>query len=318
MKTIGIYPGNFQPAHRGHVVAYRKLKQITPEVFVISTDKTPTPEAPLNFGEKEQILVRHGIPASHVIKVQNWKHPTEVYQHVSPEHTNAIFVLNPKETAEVVKRKTLQKNDGVEKEVWVEMDGKLSYFQPYKGNDRDMKSLKEHGYVMVIDDNIVDGKPISTANIREVVASNKYTEEQRKKFFIWIFGWFDIGLFQMISSKFKLAKKDVEPDDSQIKEIVNGMLDELLGVPPASIPQGDDMSLDSDNVELSTSEKNSTQDVIKARQDAIKKKGEAQRDLKSLQADLKWKEVDIKNKRKNEIPNKQKEIDQLNKSISSR
>src|SRR4051812_35903099 len=105
MKTIGIYPGNFQPPHRGHVQAYKQLRQIVgPDVFVITTDRTPIPDAPLNFGEKENIWVRHGIPASHVVKVSNWMKPNEVFSRVSPSHTNAIFALTEKEESEIKKQ----------------------------------------------------------------------------------------------------------------------------------------------------------------------------------------------------------------------
>ena len=76
MKTIGIYPGNFQPPTRAHYQVYRRLRQMVgTDVFIITTDRTPTPDAPLNYGDKEQIWVRHGAPAGHVVKVQNWKHP---------------------------------------------------------------------------------------------------------------------------------------------------------------------------------------------------------------------------------------------------
>ncbi len=55
MKTIGIYPGNFQPPHRGHLRVFKTLKQLVgPETFITTTSHTPTPDAPLNFGEKEK------------------------------------------------------------------------------------------------------------------------------------------------------------------------------------------------------------------------------------------------------------------------
>ena len=70
MKTIGIYPGNFQPPTRAHLEVYKKLKQVVgPDTFVVTTDRTPTAEAPLNFGDKEQIWVRQGVPASHIRKL---------------------------------------------------------------------------------------------------------------------------------------------------------------------------------------------------------------------------------------------------------
>lgn len=76
-------------------------------VFVVTTDREPIPDAPLNFGDKEQIWVRYGVPINHIIKVDSlpsddtekaiyWK-PEEVYQHFSSKHTAAVLAVNPKE-----------------------------------------------------------------------------------------------------------------------------------------------------------------------------------------------------------------------------
>src|SRR5579864_4229067 len=106
MKVIGIYPGNFQPATKAHLLAYKNLKQISgADTFVVTTDKTPTQDAPLNFGDKQQILVRHGVPASHVVQVNDWKHPDEVFRNFAEDKTKVVFALNNKEAESVIGRK---------------------------------------------------------------------------------------------------------------------------------------------------------------------------------------------------------------------
>lgn len=330
MKKIGIYPGAFQPATRAHSKVYKELKQLVGEdVFVITTDKNPTPEAPLNFGEKEAILVRHNIPISHIVKVHVWKHPVELFHKFSNTHTVAIFAINHKEYLEIVHRKVIppSQNGEIQSEVWMDISGKPSYFQPYKGHESEMKPFGEHGYVIVIDDGEIDDKPVTTANIREVLGSKKYTSEQRKKFFVWVFGWFDIALFQMVSEKFKGAfstadtatpqQKNITPDDTnstQLKEIVNGIFNEL-SPSPSSTPAASDSPLDAKG--QLPNDNAIRQKSIANRTAAVKQKQQAERELKSLQADAKWKEADILNKNKNELPNKRKEIDSLNKQISS-
>lgn len=271
MKTIGIYPGNFQPPTRAHYQVYKRLKQLAgPDTFVITTDKTPTPEAPLNFGDKEQIWVRDGVPASHIVKVQNWKHPIEIFNNFSPTHTKVIFALNHKEAEELSKKKgRLGQVKGMEKmpdhtpsiikedlsseepqlnpemdpdseesqedpesafrdiekhknpkdlpdqnkEVWMTHDGKMSYFQPYKGNENSMSPLSERGYILIIDDTRIEGKPISTPNIRQVLGSPRYKDDEKKKFFRFVFGWFDVGLYTLMTAKFRLAHQVSSPDE---------------------------------------------------------------------------------------------------------
>ena len=264
MKTIGIYPGNFQPPTRAHWEVYRQLKRVVgPDTFVITTDRSPRAEAPLNFGDKEQIWVRHGVPASHIRKVDDWKHPIAIFNNFSRNHTKVIFALNPKEAAELSKRKArlgqVDKNklgeppkspvhetieprspehpdtdseeseedpekvfskthpeEDQNKEVWLDVDGKLNYFQPYKGNEHTMKALSEHGYVLIVDDTKIEEKVISTTNIRQVLGSRNYSENAKKKFFGFVFGWFDIGLYTQLTSKFRQAHEVSIPDEERI------------------------------------------------------------------------------------------------------
>jgi hypothetical protein len=345
MKTIGIYYGNFQPPHRGHIKVYKKLKQITgPETFIATTSKTPTPDAPLHFGEKENILVKQGVPASHIEKVANWKSPKEILQNFSPQHTSVVFAVNEKDFESLNTRKDLKSAE----EKWLDNTGNLSYFQPYKGNEHDMKPFDIHGYVTIMEDNIIDGKPISTANIRSLLGSPKYTEDQKKRVFQWAFGINpedDRGLFKELCNKFSMAHTSVsgeiptsmpslaslvkstsgQPQEpitptgqdklqQTIKEIVKEMLEEFMP-PPSMTPSGDSLDGESDNGLPGRAERR--QDVMNNRKDAMEKKAASERDLKTLQADLKWKESDVKRKKKDEIPDKRDEIDALNKMAAS-
>jgi len=262
MKKIGIYPGNFQPALISHYNVYKALKSVVgdSDVFIATTDREPSPDAPLNFGDKEQIWVRHGVPASHIIRVNSlptdnvenahdWK-PNEIFHKFSSKHTVAIIALNSKdaelfskikdkvvdpegmsagglsdktkkELNEIYKelcpikeqtpeeedpedadlKNTLPKN----REVWLKQDGELQYFQPYKSNEHALRPFSEHVYIIIIDDTKVQGKPMSTANIRSILGSDTLDDYEKKKTFRWAFGWFDVGLYQLLTFKFKNA-----------------------------------------------------------------------------------------------------------------
>ena len=231
MKTIGIYPGNFQPPTKAHFQSYKRLKQVVgPDTFVVTTDRAPTPEAPLNIGDKEQIWVRHGVPASSIQKARDWQHPDEVYHNFSADHTSAIFALNPTDANKVAKRKSRSsqlKNKSAtdevqagevegkptDKEVWLDSNGELNYFQPYAGNENSMKPFKDNAYVMIVDDSRIDGKPVSTSNIRQVFGSPRYTEDAKKKFFRFVFGWFDEGLYVLMLNKYRNAHQVVGKEE---------------------------------------------------------------------------------------------------------
>jgi len=352
MKTIGIYIGNFQPPHRGHLEAYQKINQLGggEDTFVAITDKVPTAEAPLDRGDKQRIWVKHGVKADKIITVKDLERPLEIFRRFSAAHTVVVFGMNSKEVEDL----QLKDDTSTVQEVWLDSSGTPSYFQPHAGNERSMETLDKHGYVHIIEDNEVNGKPISTSNIRLALGSPKYTDDQKKAFFEWAFGWFDIAIFSDLKETFKKAhgvadrnepptampslsslvrhspavtnvpqttlpqKSKITPNvREQVQRMVREILGELLSPPPMSTPSVDDPTSDSADLEpldATTRRKNADQ----ARKDAMDKKSASERDLKTLQADLKWKTADVQRKRRDEIPNKRKQIDMLNKSISNR
>lgn len=260
MKKIAIYPGNFQPPAKSHYGVYKKLKTLigSGDVFVATTDREPIPDAPLNFGDKEQIWVRHGVPASHIVKItslptdsvesaDSWK-PEEIFSRFSSEHTVVVVALNEKEVSFFSKRQgvsnnksdgmsagnmsnktkselkeiyeELSKSNGDEeksedghKSTWLKANGELQYFQPYRGNEHALKPFKEHAYVVVVTDSKIEGNSVSTTNIRGVLGSSKYNDNQKKKFFGWVFGWFDVGMYQLMTDKFKNAHQVTNSDE---------------------------------------------------------------------------------------------------------
>lgn len=383
MKKIGIYPGNFQPASRAHLEVYKQLKAVVGnnDVFVATTDREPIPEAPLNFGDKEQIWVRHGVPASHIVKVDSlptdetgntseWR-PEAIYRKFSKQHTIVIIVLNEKEASVIAKRHnpatgnsamsaqskaelhelyeelantfSSDEDEGdpdltffrpgsndFEKDVWVAPDGKPQYFQPYKGNEHHLAPFSEHAYIVVLDDSRIDGKPVSTSNIRNVLGSTKYSDDQKKKFFRWVFGWFDVGLYQLMTFKFRMAHQVAGNDEQPIREsssritttkqlqdMVRDVLWEIISEDYSTTINTPDSS--TNMTSISGQQQNPAQqraDASKQKADLVKQKQKAERDLDGMEKDLQWKQSDVLRKRKDELPNKRKELDALNKQIS--
>ena len=95
----------------------------------------------------------------------------------------------------------------------MDSDGKLTYFQPYIGNEDENVAFVERAYVIIIDDTRIEGKPITTSNIRQVLGSDRYNDNEKKKFFHFICGWFDEALYILLTSKFKSAYRSVSPEE---------------------------------------------------------------------------------------------------------
>lgn len=305
MKKIGIYPGNFQPADRSHFEAYKKLKSLIGgnDVFIAMTDREPIPDAPLNFGDKEQIWVRHGVPASHIIKVQSlptdnvgklheWR-PEEIYHKFSGNQTVVVLALNKHGIEYFSKRKSVDKITQ-NKETWLGTNGKPQYFQPYKGNENTLEPFEKHVYVVGIDDTKVQGQSVSTSNIRDALGSPKYNDNQKKKFFRFIFGWFDVGLYQLMVSKFRNAYQathsegDVKLNEQtikykQIQEMVYEILNELIDEDySTSMTQSDSSS--NDNMTNGMASSLDNEDPAKIARDATQNRINLVKQKKELEA----------------------------------
>jgi len=395
MKKIGIYPGNFQPPVRSHYEVYKKLKSLVNdnEVFIATTDREPIVDAPLNFGDKEQIWVRHGVPSSHIIKIsslptddveraQDWR-PIEIYNRFSSQYTIALIVLNEKEAFIFSRRKKnvssdkmkdelkeiydelarpqanasnknpspeMKKNEPDEKiqgEVWLDTKDKPQYFQPYKTNENVLKSINEHAYIVVMDDTKIQGSPISTDNIKVVLGSTRYNEGQRKKFFRWAFGWFDVGLYQLMVYKFRNAHQVAYPSDvsnnnnktppvstgtnntiSQqpiqnpkrkiqeiVREILKKLVDEDYSSTTTTATSGNTSPSDSSNTSTSTSK--SSGDINKQKQDLIKQKRELESKAKQNKQQRDNYDTTVKNYDKFQKKSDRDSIDSVNKQISA-
>jgi len=418
MKKIGIYPGNFQPAARSHYEVYKRFKAMIggDEVFVVTTDREPIPEAPLNFGDKEQIWVRHGVPASHIVKVTSlptddaenvdkWR-PEEIFHKFSAKHTAALISLNPKDASLFSKRKGKSdgKSDGMSagskkeikeiyeelarhsvegespeeedpddvdftfakqnlqheephKDVWLNTEGKPSYFQPYKGNEHALRPLEEHSYIVIVDDTKIEGNPISTTNIRNVLGSDKYTDNQKKKFFRWVFGWFDVGLYQLMSFKFRNARQLISTGDEpptpsssrrgmdvtqpqpathqkepeaqskiynpnrKLQEIVYGILKELMDEDYSTDintpDSSDNMTSMSTSTDVTKSPAQQKSDVAKQRQDLVAQKKELEAKSKQNKQQRDSYSTTVKNYDSIQKKQDRDALDSVNKQLSA-
>lgn len=314
MKTIGIYPGRFQPPHKGHLEVYRKLKSIAgPETFVVSTNKIDPPNSPLTFAEKEQVWVKHGVPSNYIVQVKNGYTPTEVVS----KHPGAavIFALGEKDKQRLVYTTTMVNG----KETWMLKNGKPGYFQPYEPNKNNMETGDKRGYVIIFDDVKIDGKDISGTDVRNALGSKTQTDENKRKFFQWAFGWFDPSLYKLLTDKFSSHDTNFKPSEPNLREYIENLIREciveLLGPPPSSTPGG--MSSTTINLSSTTDEPDkSEEDLAKAKIDAQNAKKQVERDLDAKKKELLYQKRNTDNLRKDKIPDLEKQRQDLNKKIS--
>jgi len=142
MQVLVIYPGRFQPPHRGHAASYEALvnKFGQDNVYVVTSNVTAPVTNPFNFADKTMLLTKLGIPAGKIAQVQNPYQAQEIVRDVpDPENTALIFAVSNKDMAAGQERFKF----GTKK------NGQPSYMQPYPKDGKKLQALTKHAYVYI-------------------------------------------------------------------------------------------------------------------------------------------------------------------------
>lgn len=138
MATIVVYPGRFHPFHRGHFGVYKQLAQQwgADNVYVATSEKQAPITSPFTFGDKQDMMIKLGVPGSRIVKVKNPYQAAEVTKDYNPESDRLIFALGAKDAERI--------------SFAPKKDGSASYMQPMPKNPKEMKPFGEHAYVTVV------------------------------------------------------------------------------------------------------------------------------------------------------------------------
>jgi len=192
--TLVIYPGRFQPFHKGHRAVYDYLvkKFGRDNVYIATSNKVDPPRSPFNFGQKTAFMRLTGIPLDRVVETRDpYKVPELTQQY--PENTRLIFAVSEKDMAEDPRFSK-----------WTKKDGSPSYFQPMPGNAGEMVGLNQHGYIMTVPtfNFTVLGAPMRSATeIRAMFA--KADEATQQRIIKDLFGAYDEQVHDIMKNNIK-------------------------------------------------------------------------------------------------------------------
>lgn len=199
MTTLVIYPGRFQPWHKGHKAVYDYLVKNfgRDNVFVASSNKVDPPRSPFNFSEKVQFMNLTGVSSDRIIETRDPYKALEVVQSYDPKNTRLIFAVSEKDMAEDPRFSFKTKKDG-----------SPSYFQPMPKEMSDMVALQQHGYIMTVPtfDFSVLGQPMRSAT--EVRAQFAGADEETQRQIVKdLFGSYDKGVHDIMRNGLALAEE---------------------------------------------------------------------------------------------------------------
>jgi hypothetical protein len=137
MSTIVVYPGRFHPFHRGHFGVYSQLAQRfgSENVYVATSDKQAPITSPFTFGDKQDMMIKLGVPGNRIVKVKNPYQAQEIIKDYDPNRDRLVFALGAKDMERI--------------SFTPKKDGSPSYMQPMPDDPKQMQPFAKHAYVLV-------------------------------------------------------------------------------------------------------------------------------------------------------------------------
>ncbi len=189
-KVVGIYGGRFQPFGPHHKKTYDWLKSRVDDAYITTSNIKQPPRHPMNFKEKVRHMVKMGIPKNRIIQEKSPYVANNVLKKYDEKTTAVIYIFGAKDAGRL-------------------KGGK--YFKDYDKNRGNILGYKEHGYILTAPHVSikVGGKEISGTVMRQLLGSPDY-EKDREKLFKQAFGYFDKGIYNMMTNKFKKLFENID------------------------------------------------------------------------------------------------------------
>jgi cytidyltransferase-like protein len=175
-NLLVIYPGRFQPFHKGHHAVYEWLtgKFGRNNVYIATSNKTDNFKSPFTFAEKAYFMQLTGVPADRIVQA------TQPYQIANILSTGQITVADPTNTVVIFAVSEKDMADDPRFSFKSKKDGSAPYFQPLK-DIKQTESMDQHGYIMTVptfDFTVADAPMRSGTELRNMYANADQLQRQ--------------------------------------------------------------------------------------------------------------------------------------------
>ena len=204
-KVIGVFGGRFQPFHSGHLATYKWLAKQVDEAYITTSNIKQLPRHPMDFKEKVRHMVKMGIPKNRIVQERTPYVADNVLKKFNPKTTAVVYAFGQKDAGRL--------KGGTKK------SGGKTYYQDYKKSKGDIKGFEEHGYFVTAPQ---FGK-VSGTMMRKLLGDPDVKDDQRLKGFKKVFGYYDKGIYTMMTNKFRKLFESIENFlvDVDFTQIVN-------------------------------------------------------------------------------------------------
>jgi hypothetical protein len=195
-----IYPGRFQPFHKGHYAVYEYLtgKFGRNNVYIATSNKTDNSKSPFKYAEKKYFMQLTGVPDDRIVQAAQ---PYQIKSilaasniQVDETNTVVIFAVSEKDMAQDARFSFKTKQDG-----------STPYFQPLK-DIKQTESMDKHGYIMTVPtfDFTVAGAPMrSGTELRKLYSDAD--AKQRQAIIADLFGKYTPDAEHIMNNKIPAA-----------------------------------------------------------------------------------------------------------------
>ena len=210
-RRIVLYPGRFQPMGRHHAEVFKALQSQygSGNVYIVTSNKVAPPKSPLDFEEKKQIMLKHGIPDSQIIQATSPYRIGELADQFDAEGDIIVYAVGKKDMDESPRFKNL---DGTKR------DGNPTYLKSYDKNKDSLEPFESHAYVAVaphVSIKLPNGEEMSGSTLRD--AMRNLSPESFKE----AMGWFDKDIYEMLRGK-------INDSVTSLSEAILSIVEEVL------------------------------------------------------------------------------------------
>ena len=177
-KVIGIYGGRFQPFGPHHYKTYKWLQSKVDEAYITTSNIKKPPRHPMNFKEKVRHMTKMGVKSKYIIEEKTPYVAKNLEKKYDKDTTAFVYVFGAKDAGRLSSGK---------------------YYRDFLKNKKNLEGYETHGYFTTAPQ---FGK-VSGTMMRKLLGDPDVKDDQRVKGFKKVFGYYDKGVFNMMTNKFK-------------------------------------------------------------------------------------------------------------------